>query len=159
MTDLPPDESARATGQGPTTWRERYDAARARGVPLDPKSEPVPGVSAYPTAYDPDHLLVTTGSELDDLLALLGAAASDFGWGVRLENLDGTALETTAATERITAALDEFDLPTIHRVRIFPQPDQNRDDQPVPPIDAWRLLQRARARAGNKLGGVGLDHG
>ncbi len=57
MTDLPPD------GPRHLTWRDRYDAARARGVPLDPKSEPVEGVSAYPTDYATDHLLVTAGSD------------------------------------------------------------------------------------------------
>ena len=56
MSDLPPDDPARGSApaaDGTPTWRRRYDAARAQGVPLDPTSEPVRGVSAYPTAYAP----------------------------------------------------------------------------------------------------------
>ena len=96
MTDLPPQDSSRTP-----TWRARYDAARARGVPLDPKGEPVEGVTAYPTSYASDHLLVTVvDQDLETLLKRLGQAAGDFGWGVRLENLDGTALDPARASER-----------------------------------------------------------
>src|SRR3954467_1443324 len=97
MTDLPPDDAPRPTGdggEGSRNWRERYDAARARGVDLDPRSEPVEGVRAYPTAYDPDHLLLTAGpDDISGVLELLRPAAADFGWGVILQNLDGTPLD------------------------------------------------------------------
>ena len=74
MSSLPPDDPARGSAGGrPGTWRARYDAARAEGVPLDPTSEPVEGVNAYPTPYAPDHLLVTT---TEDLEPILDAAAS-----------------------------------------------------------------------------------
>lgn len=151
-------------------WRDRYDAARPLGVPLDPKSEPVAGVSAYPTDYDPTHLLVTDAGRLTDALGVLEAAAADFGWGLRLQNLDGTDLEPAEAVARERRARRDFDLPTVHRLLIFRQPSRDRDDEPVPPIDAWRLLQRARARAqaGQAAGThsfgrevldrVGLDH-
>ncbi len=146
------------------TWRQRYEAARGRGVPLDPQSEPVDGVTAYPTDYDPAHLLVTDAERLDGLLELLGVAAGDFGWGVRLQNLDGTELEPQEALARERRARKDFDIPTIHRLLIFRNPRDDRDDLPVPPVDAWRLLQRARARAhGDRartraLDRVGLDH-
>lgn len=159
MSTLPPDDPARgAAGGRPGTWRARYDAARAEGVPLDPTSEPIEGVNAYPTAYAADHLLVTTTEDLQPLLNALTPAAADFGWGIRLENLDRSPLDIETAADRARRGREELDLPTIYRVHIFPQPSPDRDDQPVPPIDAWRLLQRARARNGRKFRGVSLDH-
>lgn len=158
MSTLPPDDPARGSASGrPATWRARYDAARAEGVPLDPTSEPVEGVNAYPTDYAADHLLVTTADDLEATLAALRPAAADFGWGIRLENLDRSALDVPTANDRARRGR-ELDLPTIYRVQIFPQPSPDKDDQPVPPIDAWRLLQRTRARSGSKLKGVSLDH-
>ncbi|WP_375386575.1 S8 family serine peptidase [uncultured Microbacterium sp.] len=161
MTDLAPDDRS-ASSRPATSWRQRYEAARARGVALDPKSEPVRGVTAYPTSYDPDHLLITRTAYLDDLLAALRFAASDFGWGLELQTMDGAPTDRDPAIARAERARDELDLPTIYRVGIFPAPSPDRDDQPVPPIDAWRLLQRARARAGTdnlaSLDGVSLDH-
>ncbi len=161
MSSLPPDDSIAPQS---LTWRERYEAARARGVPLDPQSEPVEGVTAYPTDYDPDHLLITNAERLDGLLELLSQAAGDFGWGIRLQNLDGTDLAPEDARARERRARRDFDIPTIHRLLIFRAPRDDRDDQPVPRVDAWRLLQRARARArGDRartrlLDNVGLDH-
>lgn len=172
MSTLPPDDPAAGSPAGrPGAWRARYDAARARGVPLDPKAEPVAGVSAYPTSYDPDHLLVTTVEALSDRLSTLQEAADDFGWSVRLETIDGVATEIAPALDRARRARDELSLPTIYRVGIFPDPKPGVDDKPVPPVDAWRLLQRARARARARaveagdvvapfaeLAGVSLDH-
>ncbi len=160
MSDVPPDDARSARVP---TWRDRYDAARARGVPLDPKSEPVEGVNAYPTAYAADHLLVTAeGDALDALLDELEAAAGEFGWGTRLQNLDGSELAREDAKARCARWRERLDLPTIHRVGIVRNPRDDRDDQPVPPVDAWRLLQRARARRGDgrskELQGVSLDH-
>lgn len=158
------DSSTDPAEQPSLTWRDRYEAARARGVPLDPQSEPVEGVTAYPTDYDPAHLLVTDAERLDGLLELLALAAGDFGWGIRLQNLDGTELDPEEARARERRAREQFDIPTIHRLFIFRHPVEGRDDQPVPPVDAWRLLQRARARArGDRrrmsaLDHVGLDH-
>lgn len=151
-------------------WRKRYDAARPLGVPLDPKSEPVAGVTAYPTDYDPTHLLVTDAGQLTDVKGELDAAAAEFGWGLRLQNLDGTDLEPAEAIAREKRARRDFDLPSIHRLLIFRHPRKDRDDEPVPPVDAWRLLQRARARleaprqkgarsfGPELLDRVGLDH-
>jgi len=159
MSTLPPGDPARGSAGGrPHNWRHRYDAARASGVPLDPTSEPVEGVNAYPTSYAPDHLLVTSTEDLEPVLDALRPAAADFGWGIELQNIDGTDLDIDTATERARRGRRELDLPTIYRVRIFPQPSPDKDDQPVPPIDAWRLLQRARARNGKALAGVTLDH-
>ena len=160
MSSLRPDDPARGSASGSRggTWRARYDAARPDGVPLDPTSEPIEWVTAYPTEYAADHLLVTTTENLEPVLDALRPAAADFGWGIRLENLDRSPLDIPTATERARRGREELDLPTIYRVQIFPQPSPDKDDQPVPPIDAWRLLQRARARNGKKFRGVSLDH-
>ena len=153
---MPPLRSA------PTSWRQRYDDARAQGAPLDPTSEPVRNVVAYPTDYARDHLLITRPTSLKRQLALLAAAAGDFGWGVELQTLDAKPAKLGPARARARRARAELDLPTIYRVGIFPDPRPGRDDQPVPPIDAWRLLQRARARAkdprSRDLAGISLDH-
>ncbi len=159
MSTLPDGDPARGSANGRAgSWRDRYNAARPEGVPLDPTSEPIDWVNAYPTDYAADHLLVTTTEDLKPVLEALKPAAADFGWGIRLENLDRSKLDIETATERAVRGRRELDLPTIYRVQIFPQPSPDRDDQPVPPIDAWRLLQRARARNGRKLRGVSLDH-
>ncbi len=158
------DPSAQPPKTRPLNWRERYDAARPRGVELDPKLEPVAGVAAYPTDYDPARLLVTDAEKLTDILDELGIAAGEFGWGVRLQNLDGTELEPAEAVARERRARRDFDIPTIHRVFIYRSPKEGKDDQPVPPVDAWRLLQRARALTADDAGRrkaldrVGLDH-
>ncbi len=162
MSTLPPGDPARGSaaggGRGGRTWRDRYDAAFGEGAALDPTSEPVEGVHAYPTSYAPDHLLVTTTEDLRPVLAALIPAAQDFGWGIRLRNLDKSDLDIDEAIDRARRGRRDLDLPTIYRVDIFPQPSPDRDDQPVPPIDAWRLLQRARARNGKDFRGVSLDH-
>lgn len=160
MSALPPDDPARgsASGGGGRTWRDRYDAAFGEGAALDPTSEPVEGVHAYPTAYAPDHLLVTTTEDLRPVMAALIPAAQDFGWGLKLRNLDKSDLDIDIAIDRARRGRRDLDLPTIYRIDIFPQPSPDRDDQPVPPIDAWRLLQRARARNGKDFRGVSLDH-
>lgn len=160
MSTLPPDDPARGSASDQRgTWRDRYRAARGQGVPLDPRSEPVEGVDAYPTEYAPDHLLIVASRDVENLLELLRPAAADFGWGIELRNLDNTPVDLEAAVDRAERGRRDFDLPTIYRVQIFPSPSPDRDDQPVPPIDAWRLLQRARARNGVKgLDGVTLDH-
>ncbi|HYP73476.1 MAG TPA: hypothetical protein VEP72_05250, partial [Microbacterium sp.] len=160
MTDATSPDSRDGSSQPRTPqWRERFDATRGRGIPLDPSSEPVRGVDAYPTSYAAGHLLITaTDGRLEELLKRLREAAGDFGWGIELQNLDGTPLDEAAASGRAQRARDALNLPTIHRVGIFPQPSPDKDDQPVPPIDAWRLLQRLRARYGKDVQGVGLDH-
>ncbi|HYI50211.1 MAG TPA: S8/S53 family peptidase [Microbacterium sp.] len=159
MSDNPPGGAA---APRPGAWRQRYDAARARGVPLDPRSEPVKDVTAYPTDYDPGHLLITRWGALDDLMKALEIAAGDFGWGIELQTLDGVPIDHASALERARRGRDELGLPTIYRVGIFRAPIPGRDDKPVPQVDAWRLLQRARARAGDDaktiLAGVSLDH-
>lgn len=159
MSTLSPDDPARGSaGARAGSWRDRYNAARPEGVPLDPTSEPIEWVNAYPTDYAADHLLVTTTEDLKPVLEALEPAAADFGWGIRLENLDRSKVDIPTANDRALRGRRELDLPTIYRVQIFPQPSPDRDDQPVPPIDAWRLLQRARARNGKKFRGVSLDH-
>lgn len=161
MSTVPPRDSGGEGSPSKPTWRARYDAARDQGVPLDPQSEPVQGVEAYPTAYAATHLLITAGpNDLEKVLDALVPAAADFGWGLELQNLDGTELALDTAIDRARRGLESLRLPTIYRVHIRPEPSPLRDDQPVPPIDAWRLLQRARARAGDarKLTGVSLDH-
>jgi len=114
MTDLPPDSSS---DRPSASWRDRYDAARAQGVPLDPASEPVQGVNAYPTSYDRSHLLVTVADgALDALLDQLAAAASDFGWGIALQNMDGTPVTREDASARAQRWRDALELPS-HRCR------------------------------------------
>ncbi|QKJ18410.1 S8 family peptidase [Microbacterium hominis] len=159
MARLDSDDPARGSAGGRGDWRDRYRAARSEGVPLDPRSEPVEGVDAYPTDYAPDHLLISTTHDVEPILDKLRPAAADFGWGIELRNLDNTEVEMAVALDRAVRGRRDFDLPTIYRVQIFPQPSPDKDDQPVPPIDAWRLLQRARARNGGKnIDGVMLDH-
>src|SRR6478736_2266931 len=148
---------------GDGSWRDRYRAARGRGVPLDPTSETVAGIDAYPTDYAKDHLLITSTEDVGALMARLRLAAADFGWGVELRLLDGRPTDEEPAMDRARRGRAEFDLPTIYRVAIFPAPSPDRDDQPVPPIDAWRLLQRTRARGRYErppvqITGVSLDH-
>lgn len=157
LSDGDPARGSAGDGRG-RNWRDRYDAAFGEGATLDPTSEPVEGVRAYPTSYAPDHLLVTTTEDLRPVLAALIPAAQDFGWGIKLRNLDKTDLDIDVAIDRARRGRRDLDLPTIYRVDIFPQPSPDRDDQPVPPIDAWRLLQRARARHGKDFRGVSLDH-
>ncbi|HWM16489.1 MAG TPA: S8/S53 family peptidase, partial [Microbacterium sp.] len=146
----------------------------ARGVPLDPKSEPVRGVTAYPTSYDPDHLLITKVGALESLMGSIEVAAADFGWEVELQTMDGVFTEQAPALARAQRARDQLDLPTIYRVGIRRGPRRDRDDEPVPQVDAWRLLQRLRARAIESAGenasdsaiarklqalkGISLDH-
>lgn len=162
MSNLGDDDPVRGTA-GDGSWRDRYRAARGRGVPLDPTSESVPGIDAFPTDYAKDHLLITSTEDVRDLMKRLREAAADFGWGVKLRLLDGRPTEEEPAMDRARRGRAEFDLPTIYRVAIFPAPSPDRDDQPVPPIDAWRLLQRTRARARQDrppttITGVSLDH-
>ena len=160
MTDALPEGTSRR-GRS-TSWRQRYDDALGQGVPLDPTSEPVRDVTAYPTDYAPDHLLITRPTSLKRQLELLAAAAADFGWGIQLQTLDGQPTKRRPARDRARRARSELDLPTIYRIAIFPNPRPGRDDKPVPPVDAWRLLQRARARAKDPrsadLAGISLDH-
>ena len=168
MTDNPPDAGRRSRRQRaesqPPAWKQRYESARAKGVPLDPVSEPVQGVTAYPTDYDPAHLLLTDAGALEDTLALLQRAAADFGWSIALQNLDGSALTAQDALARERRNRERYSVPTIHRAAIFRDPEPELVDAPVPRVDAWRLLQRARARtvdgprARRGLDGVGLDH-
>ena len=159
MSTLPPGDPARGSAGGRShSWRDRYDAARSVGAPLDPTSELVEGVNAYPTAYSRDHLIATSTENIEAVMVALQPAAEDFGWGIRLEHLDRTQLDVPTATDRARRGRRELGLPTIYRIQIFPAPSPLRDDQPVPPIDAWRLLQRARARGGKDLQGVTLDH-
>ena len=49
-------------------WRDRIQAGRPRGVPLDPSVEQVEGVDPYPTTYAADHLLLTEGARLLEIL-------------------------------------------------------------------------------------------
>src|SRR5687767_13147187 len=110
MSDVPPIDSGDDGDPGrPLDWRARYDAARARGVPLDPRSEPVAGVAAYPTAYDSDHLIVTETGRLEGILGELSEAAADFGWGIELERVSGEPETLEAATARARAGRDQFD--------------------------------------------------
>lgn len=158
MTNVPPQDPRDAARPRSRDWRRRYDEARERGVPLDPRSEPVPGVQAYPTAYDPDHLLITSSPDDFDLVyAALQEAARDFGWGVQLETVDGERTEPRPALDRARRARRDLDLPTFYRLAIFRSPREGVDDQPVPPVDAWRLLQRARARRAEGKSTVDLD--
>lgn len=116
------------------TWRAREAAAQPRGVPLDPRREPVPGLQAFPTEYAPGHLLIS--GDPAGALDALRTAAKEFGWGVEDESLtrEESAPSASPRDKRLT------------RARIFSDPSPVRDDQPVPPVDAWRLLQRARLR-------------
>ena len=159
MSDLPPDAAPAASPRTPN-WRDRYDASRGPGTPLDPRSEPVKGIDPYPTEYARDHLLITArAEELDDLITALEDAARDFGWVVELRNIDDTPLDRDTARERARRWRERLDLPTVYRMNIDLPDSEDRPQYPIPPIDAWRLLQRLRARTRNKeIRGVSLDH-
>ena len=73
-------------------WRDRIEAGRPRGVPLDPGIEQVDGVEPYPTTYAADHLLLTEGVRLLEILGILREAGALFGWGVRVETIRGDRL-------------------------------------------------------------------
>ena len=135
-------------GDGLPDWRARYDAVRALGVPLDPRSEEVPGVTAYPTSYAPDHLLITRADDLDELFGVLEEAATQFAWRIELQNIDGSPLEIPDAVAREARNREAFDVPTIHRVKITSVPNRDGAATPDPPVEAWRLLQRARMLRG-----------
>ena len=109
------------------SWREREAADEPRGVALDPTRDPVPGVQAFSTVYAPGHLIITGAA--DAAISDLTEAGAELGWGV----------EPEPVSARRGAELT--------RARIYPAPKPDRDDEPVPPVDAWRLLQHARARA------------
>ena len=138
------------------TWRERIDARRSVGVPLDPSVERLEEIPAYPTRYLPDRLLVTNPELLAEIQSLLQDAAAEFGWSIEPNaTLGDPEAEGGAASRSTRRSLDprrENTVPvdvhpdTLRRVRIFRDPKRGVDDQPVPPIDAWRVLQRARAR-------------
>ena len=138
------------------TWRERIDARRSVGVPLDPSVERLEEIPAYPTRYLPDRLLVTNPELLAEIQSLLQDAAAEFGWSIEPNaTLGDSEAEGGTASRSTRRSLDprrENTVPvdvhpdTLRRVRIFRDPKRGVDDQPVPPIDAWRVLQRARAR-------------
>ncbi len=41
------------------TWQDRAEGSIRRGTALDPSTEPVDGIRAFPTAYLPERLLIT----------------------------------------------------------------------------------------------------
>ncbi len=131
----------------PTTWRHATklpalaECRSTRRASRCAESRPIP------PSYDPDHLLITRLGALDNRWQLWQPAAGDFGWEVELQTMDGVPTDHASALARARRARDELDLPTIYRVGICRGPRVGRDDQPVPQVDAWRLLQRARARA------------
>jgi hypothetical protein len=110
-------------------WREREAAGRPRGVVLDPSREPVPRLDAHGTVYAPGHLIVS--GDTTDAEAALNAAAAELGWSVVLEPIRTEQQGGDGLT----------------KARIIQLPNPNRDDEPVPPVDAWRLLQQARRAA------------
>ena len=114
-----------------STWREREAASRPRGVALDPRSEAVPGITAYPTVYVPGHLLIW--GDPAGPLERLQSAARAFGWTVVADPLRGDRDPDRKDTRdtRLTRAVIVQDAAVIPRV----------------PIDAWALLQEARREA------------
>ena len=113
------------------SWRDREAAAEPRGVALDPLREPVPGLSAFGTVYVPGHLIISGDPER--ATSVLRDAGAALGWDVKLETIrEATQTDEGGQSSQLT------------RARIFQSPKPGRDDEPVPPVDAWRLLQRAR---------------
>src|SRR5690606_35601619 len=113
---------------------------------LDPNAEPVPGVDVYSTVYVPGHLIVA--GDPAPVLEALESAGAEFGWAVRPEPIR-PALDVQRRRPPVTATRTNAAAPAsddLTRVQIYASPRDDRDDEPVPPIDAWRLLQRARLR-------------
>ena len=92
-------------------WRDRIQAGRPRGVPLDPGVEQVEGVDPYPTTYAADHVLLTEGARLLEILEILRSAGAYFGWGVRVESIRGDRQTDAEAEERARVAEEELGLP------------------------------------------------
>ena len=144
----------------PARGAPRYDAARAEGVPLDPTSEPVEGVDAYPTDYAAGS---PAGHDRRRPRATAGRAAppqprtSAGASGSRTS----TARHWTSppASDRARRASAELDLPTIYRVADLPaaEPRQGRParaaDRRLAPPAADARSQRQEAE-----GASSLDH-
>jgi subtilisin family serine protease len=123
-----------------STWREREQAGAPRGVLLDPLRDIVAGVTAYPTVYAPDHLVIS--GDPSRALELLNLAARAFGWSVRPVQIrdDHYAGREGARSTALT------------RADIVRDADSDRDE----PVDAWRLLQRTR-RIASRLDRIAGD--
>ena len=79
--------------------------------------------------------------------AARGGRGLRLGHRARRTSTASDARRADARTDRASArSRDELDLPTIYRVRSSRSRVRDADDQPVPPIDAWRLLQRTACR-------------
>ena len=77
---MPNEENSRRR-----TWREREVAGEPKGVVLDPRREPVPGLQAYGTVYAPGHLVVS--GDPAAAVQVLKDAAGKLGWVVELETV------------------------------------------------------------------------
>lgn len=73
------------------TWQDRAEGSIRRGTALDPSTEPVDGIRAFPTAYLPERLLITRalgdGEAYDREVRTLRDAADTFGWQLEIEDL------------------------------------------------------------------------
>ncbi|EEB9150623.1 hypothetical protein XL14_23640, partial [Salmonella enterica subsp. enterica serovar Paratyphi B] len=72
------------------TWQDRAEGSIRRGTALDPSTEPVDGIRAFPTAYLPERLLITrvVGDQeaYDREVRTLRDAADSFGWRLEIES-------------------------------------------------------------------------
>ena len=117
------------------TWQDRAEGSIRRGSALDPSTEPVEGVRAFPTAYLPERLLIIRDEKdlegADQEISTLRDAADTFGW---LLEFDTAERETPELVPGVPGFL---------RARLTTPDQPTRGESPVAP-DAWRVLQRAR---------------
>ena len=57
------DHTSRAGHPKGWSWRDRARGSIVRAAVLDPGTEPLDGIEAFPTAYVPDRLLVSDGGD------------------------------------------------------------------------------------------------
>src|SRR5690606_12284265 len=131
------------------SWQDRAEGSIRRGSALDPSTEPVDGIRAFPTAYLPERLLITEADgddheAYDREMRALRDAADSFGWRV---DFDGPQ----QARRRIA------DVPAVIRARITTPDEPTREESPVAP-DAWRVLQRARRISRSTMPRTSLEH-
>jgi serine protease len=102
-------------------------------------------------AHATDVLLVTDGARLASIVTVLDAAAAEFGWTVRAQTVTGDDLDPDADQAAARAAVAAFRMPPVRVVRVV---TGARD---AAPVDAARVLARARQGDAGLLGGVQVD--
>lgn len=151
------------------TWRDREDAARSRGIALDPAAQPAGDPTVYPTVYQPDVLLVRVAAQnAVNVFQQINDRAVEFGWVVIDETDERSAVEAgsrrsegrtrrrTSAAETRRARIQVLpEAPVDPEVPVDPEKPSTRTVAPIQRPDAWRLVREARRAS---IPGVSLNH-